>query len=226
MTETGVAYARRSSVSQQDNTSLHDQIQRLQAHATANNIELYSIMWDDAYSGSNLDRPALWEAIYRLKCVECPVSKQPAQMTDDAWQIPCDCGKMNGLDTLIVWDFKRFGRDSRETTYLCLDVLDRLDKRLLIVDGEIKVDTRTPIGRFMLRLMASMAELDRDELMAKMNRGKDFIRRTTQKYPEGGIPYGFVTDREKKSGSNLIPKMDYREPLKGEYHVLKYIWVL
>lgn len=143
-----------------------------------------------------------------LKCVQCQPTPMPADYTNETWAEPCQCGQMQGLDTIIVWDFKRFGRDSAETIYLCLEVLDKLDKRLLIVDGALKVDTKTPIGRFMLRMMAILAELDRDELMDKFNRGKEYVKTATPKYAEGGIPYGFMSDGTKKGGSNLVPHPD------------------
>lgn len=214
--ETGVSYARRSSMEQRDNTSLPDQLRRMQAHAVANDIGLYASMWDDAESGSSLDRPALWEAFCMLKCIKCQPTPMPEDYTNETWGQPCACGKMQGLDTIIVWDFKRFGRDSAETVYLCLKVLDKLDKRLLIVDGSLRVDTKTPIGKFMLRLMAAMAELDRDELMDKFNRGKEYVKTSTPKYAEGGIPYGFKSDGLKKGGSNLVPEPE-------EYAALEYI---
>lgn len=227
MTETGIGYARRSSLTQRDNTSLPDQVRRIQAHAVANNIELHEVLTDDGESGSSYDRPALWEAISKLKCIQCEPRPMPTHITDDKWQVICQCEKMQGLDALIVWDFKRFGRDSRETIYLCLEVLDKLGKRLIICDGNVKVDTSTPMGRFMLRLMAAMAELDREELMGKFDRGREYIRKTTDKYAGNGQPpYGFKTDGERKQGSNLIPVIDENDPTGGEFRVLKYIWVL
>jgi DNA invertase Pin-like site-specific DNA recombinase len=221
-----VGYARTSSIAQRDNTSIKDQIMRIQAHADARNLLLHAIMYDDGVSGASLTRPALWDAIQMLKCTLCQPRKMPEYVSHDDWNQSCACGQMQGLSTIIVWDFKRFGRTSSETIFLCLEVLDKLDKRLVIVDGDIQIDTSTPMGRFMLKLFANMAELDKEELHDKWNRGKAFVKLNTVKFAEGGVPYGFQSDRECKSGSNLIPKVDPHDAAKGEFGVLKYIYLL
>lgn len=221
-----IGYARRSTLSQRDNTSLNDQMQRIQQYAEREGLELHHLAFDDGVSGASMNRPGLWDAIWMLKCIECQPSVMPNKLTSEAWLENCSCEAMNGADTLVIWDFKRFGRNSRETIFLCLDVLDQFDKRLIIVDGAMKLDTATPQGRFMLQLLALLAELDREEISEKMNRGKDHIKLHSNKYAGGGIPYGFRSDKQCKSGSNLVPKVDPNDPTKGEYANLKHILLL
>ncbi len=77
-------------------------------------------------------------------------------------------------DELIVWRLDRLGRST-------LDVLEQLQDlqargiRFRTLEGDF--DTSTPMGRAMLSIMASLAELERETLRERVRSGLEAARR-------------------------------------------------
>lgn len=75
----------------------------------------------------------------------------------------CDKG-----DTLVVWKFDRFGRS-------ILDLLNRLQylekNKIGFVSLTDSIDTTTPAGRFMMHMLASVANFERDMISERTRAG-------------------------------------------------------
>lgn len=83
-------------------------------------------------------------------------------------------GRLETGDELVVWRLDRLGRST-------LDVLEQLQDlqargvRFRTLEGDF--DTNTPMGRAMLTIMASLAELERETLRERVRSGLEAARR-------------------------------------------------
>ena len=80
----------------------------------------------------------------------------------------------HSYDVLMVWSLDRLGRSS-------IDVLKsaevlRKTGRALFLDRE-RIDTSTDAGRCFFAIMAAIAELDRQQIIARVNAGLDRARK-------------------------------------------------
>ncbi|MFC6643304.1 MULTISPECIES: recombinase family protein [Sulfitobacter] len=77
-------------------------------------------------------------------------------------------------DELVVWRLDRLGRST-------LDVLEQLEdlqhRGIRFVTLEGNFDTGTPMGKTMLTIMASLAELERETLRERVKSGLEAARR-------------------------------------------------
>lgn len=75
----------------------------------------------------------------------------------------CDSG-----DTFVVWKFDRFGRS-------IMDLLKRMqyleDNQIGFVSLTDQVDTTTPAGRFMVNMLAAVAQFERDMISERTRAG-------------------------------------------------------
>lgn len=193
-----ILYMRVSTEEQVSNTSLKDQRYKCSAAAAARGDEIVAEFSDPGWSGTLLWRPGLWEAIQRLKCLECEPRPLPAKeiQTDNWFKAPCQCGKNKGADGLIVWDMKRLSRSSKNLIFLVNEVFHQDNKGLIVVSGPGECDTRTPQGRFIISLFGLLAELDRAEFIDRSKDAKRALRREGKR-SEGPIPFGFKRSHEK-----------------------------
>jgi DNA invertase Pin-like site-specific DNA recombinase len=77
-------------------------------------------------------------------------------------------------DTVTVWRLDRLGRSSHHVVSLVLDLEDR-GIGFKCLTG-LEVDTTTPTGRFMLRVFAALAEMERDIIRERTVAGLDAAR--------------------------------------------------
>jgi DNA invertase Pin-like site-specific DNA recombinase len=91
----------------------------------------------------------------------------------------CDPG-----DTFVVWKFDRFGRS-------ILDLLKRMqyfeDNKIGFVSLTDSIDTTTPAGRFMVNMLAAVAQFERDMISERTRAGIQHKMRT-QGYRPGPVP--------------------------------------
>ncbi len=201
-----ILYGRVSTEDQVQNTSIKDQRYKLEGFASAKGDEIVEEYFDEGWSGVLLWRPALWNAISRLKCLECKPRPMPAgtDQMEAWWTTKCTCGKMQGADGLIVWDMKRLSRNSKNLVFLVNEVLHKFNKGLIVVSGPGECDTRTPQGRFIIQLFGLLAELDREEFLGRMRDAKMAMRREGQ-FLGHRPPYGFYAKYDGK-GLGINPR--------------------
>lgn len=71
-------------------------------------------------------------------------------------------------DTLVVTRIDRLGRDAKQLIEFIYS-LDQRGVNLIILD--MNIDTKTPMGKFFIQIMASISELERSNLKEKQRKG-------------------------------------------------------
>jgi site-specific DNA recombinase len=92
------------------------------------------------------------------------------------------------VDAIIVASLDRLGR----STPIVLSIVDRLiECGTELASCKETLDTSTPTGRFVLRMFASLAELDRDNIVARTTDGRN-ARGKRDGEKGGRVPMGYV----------------------------------
>jgi site-specific DNA recombinase len=138
-----VGYARVSSDSQADNTSIKSQIERIKAYCLAFGHELAQVFTEVA-SGKNADdRPEFQAALDMVR---------------------------DHADGIVALKLDRIARNTRDVLALVEDTLQPANKALVLLD--LNVDTSTPTGRMILTVMAAVAQLERDVINERTQTGR------------------------------------------------------
>jgi predicted site-specific integrase-resolvase len=132
-----VGYARISSDSQKDNTSIAEQKKRIQAYCTNQGWDLKEIFYDEAKSSSNID-----ERIEYSKMLQSA------------------CNKDNGIDAIIVIKSDRIHRHLKNLLIMIEDELQPHGVAFISVSENF--DSSTPQGMLMLQMLGSFAEFERN----------------------------------------------------------------
>ena len=141
--------------------SLEQQAAAIPTYCTQHGLTLLQVHQDAGISGKRAaNRPGLQAALEQVQHV---------------------CG------TLVVPSVSRFGRNALEV----LTMTERLDRAgCRVAFMKEGVDTATPAGRFMLQVLASFAELEREGDRERVQDAMDFCRESGFKLG-GRTPYGF-----------------------------------
>lgn len=71
-------------------------------------------------------------------------------------------------DTVTVESYSRLARDTRDL----LNIIDTLNKKgVAFISQKEQIDTSTPVGRFMLSVFASLAQFEREQILARQAEG-------------------------------------------------------
>jgi len=135
-TKTVVGYVRVSTEEQaNDGVSLDAQQAKIEAYCFANDLELAGMFVDEGISGSRTDnRPALQQALDTV----------------------CATGGV-----LVVYSLSRMSRTTQNT----LELAKRLDKAGAdLVSLSEKIDTTSAAGKMIFRMLAVLAEFERDQV--------------------------------------------------------------
>jgi site-specific DNA recombinase len=103
------------------------------------------------------------------------------------------CGEADGI---IAIKLDRIGRNTRDILALVEDVLQPLDKALIVLDGNI--DTSTPSGRLCLTMLAALAQMERETILERTKRGREV------KHKAGGYAYGAPQIGQKAESGALV----------------------
>ena len=158
-----VAYLRVSTDKQADKgVSLEAQREKVEAYAKLYDLELVDVIVDPGQSAKTLDRPGLQKALGMLKAKQA--------------------------DALLVVKLDRLTRSVRDLG----DLLERHfaggKSDLLAVD--MQIDTRTPGGRMMLNILASVSQWER-EIIGERTATAMQHKRSRGEFTGGKAPYGF-----------------------------------
>jgi DNA invertase Pin-like site-specific DNA recombinase len=155
-----------------EGVSLEAQRERIAAWCTAHGFELAAVHVDAGLSGKRADnRPELQRAIETV-CAEGGV--------------------------LVVYSLSRLARSTRDTLEIA-DRLDRADADLVSLSESI--DTTNAAGRMLFRMLAVLAEFERD-LVGERTRCAMASKRARNENTGGRIPFGF---RLASDGVHLEP---------------------
>lgn len=158
-----VAYIRVSTDKQADyGVSLEAQKAKVEAYASLYELDLVAIEVDSGLSAKTLDRPGLQRAL-------SAVAKGQAA-------------------ALVVAKLDRLTRSVRDLGTL-VDACTREGWALLSVAEQ--VDTRTPAGRLVLNVLASVAQWEREEIGARTAAAMAH-KRACREYTGGQAPYGWT----------------------------------
>lgn len=123
---------------------------------------------DAGYSGKNTNRPALQ-------------------------QLLADC-RSGSVSAVVVWKLDRLSRSLRDTLTIIEDVFQ--PRGITLVSVTESIDTSTPSGRMMLNLLASFAQLEREQDSDRVVMAHKHLARDC-KYLGGHIPLGYSIDADK-----------------------------
>lgn len=134
-------YSRFSTVNQSDNYSIEIQHERMEAMCKSKGWEIGDYFSDPAYSGSNMERPALQNLLSRL----------------------------DEFDIVMVYRLDRLSRSQKDTMTLIQDYF--LKNNVAFVSVSETLDTTTPFGMAMIGILAVFAELERATITDRMQGG-------------------------------------------------------
>lgn len=175
-----VAYIRVSTDRQAtEGVSLEAQEARLRAWAVANGAELVSVHVDPGLSGGRAyNRPELQAAL------------------EDACRLRAP---------LVFYSLSRVARSTMDT----LAIADRLERAGAdLVSLTESIDTTTAAGKMVFRMLAVLAEFERDLVSERTSAAMAYLRTQGQRI-SGQIPFGYDLLEE----GRLVPNVDEQETL-------------
>ncbi len=164
-----VGYIRVSTSSQaEDGVSLAAQRAKIEAWATLNGYEMAGVFEDAGISGSKAsNRPGLQAAI-DAACTE--------------------------KGALVVYSLSRLARSTRDA----LSISEKLDAAGAdLVSLSEKIDTTSAAGKMLFRLMAVLAEFERDQISERTRAAMQYLK-SQGRYTGGLVKYGFKVGEEGK----------------------------
>ncbi len=108
------------------------------------------------------------------------------------------------VDTLIVLSLSRWGRNLKQN-YETIEKMINTDTNFISLKEN--VDLSTPMGRFMVNIMSSLYQMEREMISERVVDVLSDKKKNGKVY--GKIPYGFTKD-----GSYLIPNPKEQKTLK------------
>ena len=166
-----IGYIRVSTDGQaQDGVSLDAQRAKIEAWALLNDYELTAVHVDAGISGKGMANRPGLQAALH------------------------DCRKGSAL---VVYSLSRLARSTKDT----IEISERLNKSGAdLVSLSEKIDTSSAAGKMIFRLMAVLAEFERDQISERTTGAMQFKK--TKGELVGAVPYGFALAAD---GVNLIP---------------------
>jgi site-specific DNA recombinase len=159
-----VGYARVSTEKQvKEGISLEAQEAKIKAWAELNDSELIGVFTDEGISGAKADRAGL------KKALEAATEHKAA---------------------LVIYSLSRLSRSTR----LTCEIGDKLDKAGAdLVSISEKIDTTTAAGKMVFRVLAAMAEFERDQISERTKLALHHKKSKGEK-TGGDVPFGWDAD--------------------------------
>lgn len=186
-------YVRVSSTEQaEEGYSLEEQEARLRSYCEAYGYTIHAVHIDPGFSGSNLDRPGIKKVINDVHSGACK--------------------------KVIVWKLDRLSRSQKDTMILLEDVF--LANDCAFVSMTESFDTSTPAGRCVVGILASFAQMERENIRIRTTIGRQ--ARVKQGYYHGShapIGYKFAAgsnDLIVDAYASKLVKEVFRRFLSGE----------
>ena len=186
-------YVRVSSTEQaEEGYSLEEQEGRLRSYCEAYGYTIHAVHIDPGFSGSNLDRPGIKKVINDVRSGACK--------------------------KVIVWKLDRLSRSQKDTMILLEDVF--LANDCAFVSMTESFDTSTPAGRCVVGILASFAQMERENIRIRTTIGRQ--ARVKQGYFHGShapIGYKFAAgsnDLIVDAYTSKLVKEIFRRFLSGE----------
>ena len=180
----GYGICRISSVSQSDNTSLKNQKNKITQYCDLNDIKLVEII-EEIYTGTTSNRDSLNHIKELVEKGEC--------------------------DTVVVYKLDRLMRNFTEGVVFLKYLLDNEVKIMSVSE---QIDTSSISGRFLINILLSMSEMEKDTIVQRLNNGK-IEKFQDSKKVSGGLCFGY-----KKQNDEIV--IDEEESKIVKYIFKKY----
>lgn len=194
---TAALYVRVSTLNQVERESLKSQEERLIAHCKANNLAEYKVYKDAGVSAKDIKRPALEELLQGIKDKK--------------------------VNTVIVTKLDRITRSLKDLIELMEFFEENKVKFISITQS---IDTTGPMGRFMLNLLGSVAQVEREMTAERV--GEDMLHRALAgKWNGGPVPYGYTIKRRiiRELKEKGLPEHEALEPANKIAPELKKLYI-
>jgi DNA invertase Pin-like site-specific DNA recombinase len=159
-----VGYARISSDSQIGNTSIAEQVRKIEAYCISQGWELTKTFIDEGESGSTKERGGYRDMMQYIEQTE------------------------NEISGIVVLKADRIHRRLKNLLELIEDELE--PKGIAFISVSENFDTSTPQGMLFLQMIGSFAEFERKIINERTKSGRIATAREN-KYAGGGVPYGY-----------------------------------
>ena len=161
------AYVRVSTQEQaREGYSIEEQKDKLIKYAEAHDWIIYNTYVDAGYSGGNLDRPSI------------------KRLLDDA--------DGNKFSKVVVYKLDRISRSQKDTLFLIEDVF--IPNGVDFVSMSENFDTSTPFGKFMIGILSTFAQLERETIKERTKLGKEGRAKSGLWSGGGRVPIGYRYD--------------------------------
>lgn len=169
-------YIRVSTTEQaEDGYSVGEQEARGRAYCAAYGLIINAVHVDAGYSGATLDRPGIKNIIKDVRSGKCK--------------------------KVVVWKLDRLSRSQKDTLVLLEDVL--LANGCGFVSIMESFDTSTPFGRCIVGILAAFAQMERENIKARMMMGKQAGLKEGNYY-SGITPIGYKSELQENGKRALV----------------------
>ncbi len=196
-----VGYARISSDSQIENTSIAEQKERIEAYAKSQGWKLERIFVDEGFTGSTDDRDGYKEMLEYIKKPD------------------------NEVSAIIVVKADRIHRSLKNLLILIEDVLE--PNGIAFISVSERFDTSTPQGMLFLQMIGGFAEFERS-IINERTKGGRLATAKKNKYAGGQVPYGYEVingEIQVVDSQALVVKRIFQEFIDGSsyYKIAKML---
>lgn len=170
-----------------EGVSLEMQITKIRQYCELNELELVGIYGDPGISGKSIKaRPGIQAVL---------------EMVD-----------RKRIDHVVVYKLDRLARNTIET----LEMVERMDKKSVSLHSiSEKLDTQSAIGRFVVRTLASLAEMERDQVSERTT-GALQSKRARGEKTGGDCPFGYDFQEVTRPGTDKPLKVLVENPEEQE----------
>lgn len=140
--------------------SVPEQTDRLTKYCESQGWTVFKVYTDAGFTGTNMRRPALQDLISDIK----------------------------RIDKVVVYKLDRLSRSQRDTLTLIEDIF--IPNNTDLVSMNESFDTSTPFGRFMIGILSTFAQLEKNQISERMTMGK-YARAKEGKWHGGLAPLGY-----------------------------------
>lgn len=177
-------YARVSSDDQAERGTIENHLEFARKYADLHQLEIVKWYKDDGVTGS------------------IPLEAR------EAWRELLHDEKNNDLDLLLIYRLDRLGRSAR----IILNSVHELSNRVKIRSMTEHFDTEDPSGRFLLTILAGVADLESETILERLWYGANHVERPG-KWLGGIVPYGYRVNSERylEVCEDLLPQSDMTE---------------